>query len=310
MTMPIVDSIVELVGNTPLIRLSKKVADGEAEIVAKAEFFNPMASVKDRIGANMVADAEQRGILKEDSVIVEPTSGNTGIALAYVCACKGYDLILTMPDMMSFERRTLLKALGAELVLTPGALGMHGAVERARSIVAEDDRAIMLHQFENPANPAIHSETTALEIWEDTQGKIDAIVTGVGTGGTITGVARVLKEKNPDFVAIAVEPEGSPVLSGGCAGPHKIQGIGAGFVPDILDRDLIDEVVSVGDDEAMDMARRLGCQEGLLVGISSGANVAGAVRVGRRPEFAGKRIVTMLCDSGERYLSTPLFRDL
>lgn len=308
--MPIVDSIVELVGNTPLVRLSDELTRGEAEVLAKAEFFNPMASVKDRIGANMIADAERRGLLEDNAVIVEPTSGNTGIALAYVCACKGYDLVLTMPDMMSFERRTLLKALGAELVLTPGALGMHGAVEKARSIVDGDDSAIMLHQFENPANPGIHSETTAVEIWEATAGEIDAIVTGVGTGGTITGVAQVLKEKNPDFQAIAVEPAGSPVLSGGAPGPHKIQGIGAGFVPDILDPDLIDEVVTVGDDEAMEMARRLATEEGLLVGISSGANVAGAIRVGQRAEFEGKRIVTMLCDSGERYLSTPLFRDL
>ncbi len=308
--MAIVDSIVELVGKTPIVRLSPEFVGGGAEVLAKAEFFNPMASIKDRIGANMVADAERRGILDEESRIVEPTSGNTGIALAYVCASKGYDLILTMPDMMSFERRTLLKALGAELVLTPGALGMHGAVERARSIVAEDDNAVMLHQFENPANPEIHSETTALEIWEDTGGDIDAIVTGVGTGGTITGVTRVLKEKNPDFCAIAVEPAGSPVLSGGAPGPHKIQGIGAGFVPDILDRDLIDEIVAVDDDEAMEMARRLGCEEGLLVGISSGANVAGALKIARRPEFEGKRIITVLCDSGERYLSTPLFRDL
>lgn len=308
--MPIYDSIVELVGKTPLIRLSADFVEAGAEVVAKAEFFNPLASIKDRIGANMIVDAERRGLIGEGATIVEPTSGNTGIALAYVCASRGYDLILTMPDMMSFERRTLLRALGAELVLTPGALGMQGAVEKARSIVAEDDNAIMLHQFQNPANPAIHSETTAVEIWDDTDGNIDAIVTGVGTGGTITGVARVLKERNPDFRAIAIEPTGSPVLSGGAPGPHKIQGIGAGFVPDILDRDILDEIIGVDDDEALEMSRRLASEEGLLVGISSGANVAGALRVARRPEFEGKRIVTMLCDTGERYLSTPLFRQL
>ena len=308
--MVIHDSIVDLVGNTPLIRLSPELTGGGAEIVGKAEFFNPLSSVKDRIGANMIADAERRGILDSNSCIVEPTSGNTGIALAYVCASKGYELVLTMPDMMSFERRTLLKALGAELVLTPGARGMQGAVEEARRMVAEDENAIMLHQFENPANPKIHAETTAIEIWEDTDGKIDAIVTGVGTGGTISGVARVLKDKNPDFQAIAVEPAGSPVLSGGAPGPHKIQGIGAGFVPDILDGDILDEIITVEDDEAMDMARKLASSEGLLVGISAGANVAGAIRVGQRREFEGKRIVTMLCDTGERYLSTPLFRDL
>ncbi len=308
--MPIHDSIVELVGNTPLIRISPGIVGDGAEVVGKAEFFNPLSSVKDRIGANMIADAEDRGLLEEDSIIVEPTSGNTGIGLAYVAASKGYDLVLTMPDMMSFERRTLFRALGAELVLTPGALGMEGAVEKAREIVDDDEDAVMLHQFENPANPKVHAETTALEIWDDTDGDIDAIVTGVGTGGTITGVTRVLKEKNPDFVAIAVEPEGSPVLSGGAPGPHKIQGIGAGFVPDTLDREILDEVITVGDDEAMEMSRRLASEEGLLVGISAGANVAGAARIARRPSFEGKRIVTMLCDSGERYLSTPLFREL
>ncbi len=308
--MTIYDNIVDLVGDTPLIRLSPDFVGGGAEVVGKAEFFNPLSSVKDRIGANMIADAERRGVLEEDSVIVEPTSGNTGIALAYVAASKGYDLVLTMPDMMSYERRTLFKALGAELVLTPGAKGMEGAVAKAREIVDGDDCAVMLHQFENPANPEVHAATTAQEIWDDTDGDIDAIVTGVGTGGTITGVTRVLKEKNRDFVSIAVEPSGSPVLSGGAPGPHKIQGIGAGFVPETLDRELIDEVISVGDDEAMDMARRLASEEGLLVGISAGANVAGAIRVANRPEFDGRRIVTMLCDSGERYLSTPLFRTL
>jgi cysteine synthase A len=308
--MPIHDSIVELVGDTPIVRLNKVVGDCGAEILGKAEFFNPCGSVKDRIGRNMIDEAEARGEIDEDTLIVEPTSGNTGIALAFVCASRGYQLVLTMPDTMSLERRTLLKALGARLELTPGASGMQGAVDRARQMVEEEPNAIMLQQFENPANPNAHAESTALEIWEDTDGDIDAIVTGVGTGGTITGVARVLKEKNPDFQAIAIEPTGSPVISGGEAGPHKIQGIGAGFVPDNLDTDLIDEVIQVGDDVAMEMSRRLAREEGLLVGYSAGANVVGAIRVGNRPEFKGKRIVTMLCDTGERYLSTPLFRQL
>ncbi len=310
MTMPIYDSIVDLVGSTPLIRISRRFTQAGAEILGKAEFFNPLSSVKDRVGANMIADAERRGIIDADSMIVEPTSGNTGIALAYVCASKGYELVLTMPDLMSYERRNLLKALGAELVLTPGSRGMEGAVEQARAIVEENENAVMLQQFENPANPCVHSRTTAMEIWEDTKGEVDAIVTGVGTGGTITGVAQVLKEKNPDFKAIAIEPATSPVLSGGSVGPHRIQGIGAGFVPEILKRELLDEIIGVEDEEAFEMARRLASEEGLLVGISSGANVAGAIKVGRRPEFEGKRIVTMLCDTGERYLSTPLFRDL
>lgn len=308
--MPIYDSIVELVGRTPIVRLNKVVSDCEAEILGKAEFFNPCGSVKDRIGRNMIDRAEARGELDQDTLIVEPTSGNTGIALAFVCAARGYELVLIMPDTMSLERRTLLKALGARLELTPGASGMQGAVDRGRELVDEHENAIMLQQFENPANPEAHAESTALEIWEDTDGDIDAIVTGVGTGGTITGVARVLKEKNPDFQAIAIEPTGSPVISGGEPGPHKIQGIGAGFVPDNLDTDLIDEVIEIDDDEAMDMARRLAREEGLLVGYSAGANVVGAIRVGRRAEFRGKRIVTMLCDTGERYLSTPLFREL
>lgn len=308
--MPIYTSIVDLVGRTPLIQISRRIADCPAEILGKAEFFNPLGSVKDRIGANMIADAEKRGLIGEGSLIVEPTSGNTGIALAYVCASKGYELILTMPDTMSYERRALLRALGATLVLTAGAAGMQGAVEEARRIVEENERAVMLQQFQNPANPCIHFTTTAEEIWADTEGKIDAIVTGVGTGGTISGISRLLKERNPDFQAIAIEPAGSPVLSGGAPGPHKIQGIGAGFVPEILDRDLLDEIITIEDDEAFEMARRLASTEGLLVGMSAGANVAGAIRVGRRPEFKGKRIVTMLCDTGERYLSTPLFRNL
>ena len=308
--MPIHDSIVDLVGKTPLIRIHSVVGDCPAEIVGKAEFFNPCSSVKDRIGWSMIRRAEQRGEVDEDTLFVEPTSGNTGIALAFVCAARGYQLVLTMPDTMSLERRTLLKALGAKLELTPGSDGMQGAVERARELVEEEANALMLQQFENPANPAAHAESTALEIWDDCDGEIDAIVTGVGTGGTISGVTRVLKEKNPDFKAIAIEPTGSPVIGGGEPGPHKIQGIGAGFVPDNLDTSLIDEVIQVDDEDATEMARRLVSEEGLLVGISSGANVAGAIRIGHRPEFDGKRIVTMLCDTGERYLSTPLFRDL
>ncbi len=308
--MPIHDSIVDLVGRTPLVRLNRVTQGCHAEIVGKAEFFNPLSSVKDRIGANMVADAESRGLIDANTTIVEPTSGNTGIALAFVCAAKGYRLILTMPDTMSLERRALLKALGAELHLTPGSQGMQGAVDFANQLVEENENAIILQQFENPANPGAHAATTAEEIWADCDGKIDAIVTGVGTGGTISGVARVLKARNPDFLAIAIEPIGSPVLSGGSAGPHRIQGIGAGFVPGNLDREVVDEVIKVDDEEAMEMARRLAREEGLLVGISAGANVAGAIAVGMRPEFAGKRIVTTLCDTGERYLSTPLFREL
>ncbi len=308
--MTIYESIVELVGGTPLIRLSASFHQTGADIVGKAEFLNPLSSVKDRIGANMIAEAEAEGKIEEGATIVEPTSGNTGIALAYICASKGYHLVLTMPDMMSFERRTMLKALGAELVLTPGAMGMHGAVEEAERILEERPGAVMLQQFENPANPGMHARTTAEEIWEATQGDIDAIVTGVGTGGTISGVARVLKAKNPEFQAIAIEPEGSAVLSGGAPGPHKIQGIGPGFVPKTLDREVIDEVITMEDDRAMETARQLARREGIFVGISAGANVAGAIEVGGRPEFEGKRIVTMLCDSGERYLSTPLFRDV
>jgi cysteine synthase A len=308
--MPIYDSIVELVGHTPLIRLHRVVGDCPAEILVKAEYFNPCGSVKDRIGANMVARAEADGRIGENTTIVEPTSGNTGIALAFVCSAKGYPLVLTMPDTMSLERRTLLKALGARLELTPGAAGMQGAIDRARQLVEEIGDAVMLHQFENRANPGAHACSTAQEIWQDCDGRIDAIVTGVGTGGTISGVARVLKEKNPDFKAIAIEPAGSAVLSGGEPGPHKIQGLGAGFVPKTLDRELIDEVIQIEDDAAAEMTRRLAGEEGLLVGISSGANVLGAIRVGQRPEFRGKRIVTVLCDTGERYLSTPLFRGL
>ncbi len=309
--MPIYDSVVELVGHTPLLRL-RRVSEGcHAEILGKGEFLNPLGSVKDRIGANMIQRAEERGDLKPGTILVEPTSGNTGIALAFVCAARGYTLILTMPDTMSLERRALLKALGAQLELTSGALGMQGAVARAQEIVAQHaPHAIMLQQFTNPDNPDAHERTTAEEIWADTDGQIDAIVTGVGTGGTITGIARVLKQRNPNFRAIALEPASSAVISGGEAGPHRIQGIGAGFVPGNLDMSLIDEVLTIEDEEAFEMTRRLACEEGLLVGISAGANVCGALRVGARPEYKGKRIVTMLCDTGARYLSTPLFREL
>ncbi|MEZ4460617.1 MAG: cysteine synthase A [bacterium] len=307
--MAIYDSIVELVGKTPLIRLHKVVGDCPAEILGKAEFFNPLGSVKDRIGLNMILAAEADGRIGPNTQIIEPTSGNTGIALAYICAARGYRLTLTMPDTMSLERRALLKALGAELVLTSGPLGMSGAVERAAELVATNPDAVMLQQFDNPANPDAHANTTAEEIWSDCDGHVDAIVTGVGTGGTISGISRVLKQRNPNFKAFAVEPSGSAVLSGQPAGPHKIQGIGAGFVPANFDRSLIDGIVLIEDDEAMEMARRLAREEGLFVGISAGANVAAAIKMGHQPEFAGKRIVTTLCDTGERYLSTPLFRD-
>jgi cysteine synthase A len=308
--VPIFDSIVDLVGNTPIVRLSKVVGDCHAEILGKAEFFNPLGSVKDRIGAQMIRTAEAAGLIGPNTRIIEPTSGNTGIALAYICAARGYALTLTMPDTMSLERRSLLKALGAELVLTPGPLGMSGAVAKAEELRDADPNAIILQQFENPANPEAHALTTAEEIWRDCDGHIDAIVTGVGTGGTITGVARVLKARNPNFKAFAIEPVGSPVLSGGQPGPHKIQGIGAGFVPKNLDLSLIDGIVKVEDEEALNMARRLAREEGIFVGISAGANVVGALRIAEQPEFAGKRIVTMLCDTGERYLSTPLYRDI
>jgi cysteine synthase A len=301
--------VSEAIGNTPLVRLNNLTADAAGEVLVKLECCNPLSSVKDRIGASMIKKAEEKGSIGPDTVIVEPTSGNTGIALAFVCAAKGYRLVLTMPDTMSEERRDLLRVLGAELVLTPGDDGMPGAVEKAEELVEETENAFMPQQFRNPANPQIHRETTAEEIWRDTDGNVDILVAGVGTGGTITGVGQVLKERNPDVQVIAVEPTGSPILSGGEAGSHKIQGIGAGFVPDILRTDLIDEVFQVSDEDAGKMARRVASEEGILGGISAGGNVHAAIEVAEREENAGKTIVTFICDTGERYLTTWLFEE-
>ena len=308
--MSIASDITDLVGRTPLVRLNRLPARSGclAELVAKLESFNPSASVKDRIAGSMVQAAEQAGTIAPGrTVLVEPTSGNTGIALAMVAAARGYRLILTMPDTMSTERRAMLRAYGAELQLTPGNEGMQGALDLARELVSEIPEAYLLQQFDNPANPAVHAATTAEEIWSDTGGEIDALVAGVGTGGTITGCARVLKQRNPDLKVIAVEPAASPVLAGGAPGPHRIQGIGAGFVPSVFDQSLIDEIVGVSDQEAMEVGRRLAREEGLLSGVSSGAAVAAALRLGQRPEMAGKRIVVILASFGERYLSTPMF---
>jgi len=306
------NSIIDTIGKTPLVRLNHITKGLYATIALKCEFFNPLGSVKDRIGAAMIADAEEKGLLKEGTTIVEPTSGNTGIALAFVAAAKGYKLILTMPETMSLERRTLLAMLGAQLVLTPGAEGMKGAIARAEQIVKETPGAWMPQQFNNEANPAIHQKTTAEEIWNDTDGKVDILVSAVGTGGTITGVAEVIKARKPGFKAVAVEPKDSPVISQTRAGepvkpgPHKIQGTGAGFVPGNLHLDIVDEVVTVTNDEAFAMARRLAKEEGILAGISSGANVHAAIELAKRPENAGKLIVTIGCSTGERYLSTAL----
>jgi cysteine synthase len=308
--MSIAEDVTQLVGNTPLVRLRRVTEGAVADVVAKLEYFNPGGSVKDRIGVAMLDAAEEAGLLKPDTIILEPTSGNTGIALAMVAAARGYKLVLTMPDTMSIERRVLLRAYGAELVLTPGKDGMPGAIAKAEELAKSDQRYFVPQQFENPANPAIHRATTAEEVWKQTDGKIDFFISGVGTGGTITGVAQALKERKPDAKFIAVEPAASPVLSGGQKGPHPIQGIGAGFIPPVLDEDLVDEIITVGNDDALDLARRLAKEEGLLVGISSGAAVVAALQVARRPENKGKLVVVVLPSSGERYLSTVLFSDL
>jgi cysteine synthase A len=306
----IAENITQLIGNTPLVRLNRVTDGAGADVVAKLESFNPAASVKDRLGVALIDAAEEAGLIKPDTIILEPTSGNTGIALAQVAAARGYKLVLTMPETMSIERRKLLLAYGAELVLTPGPDGMPGAIAKAEELAKTDQRYFVPQQFENPANPAIHRKTTAEEIWRDTDGKIDIFVSGVGTGGTITGVAQVIKERKPSVQIVAVEPAASPVLSGGKKGPHPIQGIGAGFIPPVLDLDLVDEIITVGNDDSVNLARRMAREEGLLVGISSGAATVAALQVARRPENAGKLIVVILPDFGERYLSTPLFDDV
>lgn len=299
--------VTELVGNTPLVRLNRIARDLLAEVVAKLESFNPLSSVKDRIGLSMIDAAEKAGLVNEGTLIIEPTSGNTGIALAFVCAVRGYRLTIVMPETMSVERRRLLAALGAELVLTPGYRGMTGAIEKAQDLMASNPGSFMPQQFENEANPRVHSETTAEEIWEATKGRVDIFVAGIGTGGTITGVAEVLKPRKPKLRVVGVEPAASPVLSGGQPGPHRIQGIGAGFAPKVLRRDLIDEMMQVGDEQAANMTRRLAREEGILAGISSGAAAWAAIQLASRSENAGKMIVVMFPDTGERYLTTDLF---
>jgi cysteine synthase A len=302
----IFEDITAAVGYTPLVKINK-LGSGKADILAKMESQNPCGSVKDRIALSMIRAAEKQGLIKKETVLIEPTSGNTGIGLAFICAAKGYPLILTMPESMSIERRKLLKMFGAEIVLTPAERGMPGAVEKAEQLVDEKPNAFMPQQFNNPANPQIHRETTANEIWVDSDGKVDVLVAGVGTGGTITGCGEFLKQKNKDLKVIAVEPQDSPVLSGGKSGPHKIQGIGAGFVPQVLNTGLIDEIIQVSNQDAMEMARQLAAKEGILAGISAGANVWAAVKVSHREEFEGKTIVTIICDTGERYISTELY---
>ncbi len=303
----IANFISELIGHTPLLRLNRITQGCKAEVIAKLESFNPCGSVKDRIGFSMIEAAERAGLIKKDTIILEPTSGNTGIALAFICAAKGYPLVLTMPDTMSAERIHLLRMFGAEVIMTPGNEGMTGAVKAAEEMASKDSRYFIPQQFKNPANPKIHRETTALEIWEDTDGHVDVFVAGVGTGGTITGISDVIKKRKPEFKAIAVEPENSPVLSGGRPGPHKIQGIGAGFVPEVLRMDLVDEVIKVSNEDAGLLARRLAKEEGVLAGISSGAAVWAAIEVAKRQENEGKMIVVLLPDTGERYISTWLF---
>ncbi len=307
--MKIANNITDLIGNTPLVRLNKMNTGCYADIVLKLEFFNPLGSVKDRIGFAMISAAEKAGKITKDTVILEPTSGNTGIALAFVCAVKGYKLALTMPETMSLERRALLRALGANLILTPGSEGMKGAIKKANELAASDKNYFIPQQFDNAANPEIHRKTTAEEIWNDTDGKVDFLVSGIGTGGTITGVSEVLKQRKPSFKAIAIEPKGSPVLSGGAPGPHKIQGIGAGFAPSILNTKIIDEIIQVDNDEAFSHAKRLMREEGILAGISSGAAVCAALQVARRPENKGKWIVAIIRSTGERYLSTDLLAE-
>jgi cysteine synthase A len=308
--MKIYEDITKTVGNTPLVKLNRMTEGMPATVVAKLESFNPLGCVKERIGVSMIEDAEAKGLINKDTVIIEPTSGNTGIGLAFVCAVRGYRLILTMPETMSIERRKLMAIFGAELVLTPGTEGMSGAIRKANELASQTPNSFIPQQFKNPANPEIHRKTTAEEIWRDTDGKVDILVAGVGTGGTITGVAEVIKPRKPSFRAVAVEPSASPVLSGGNPGPHKIQGIGAGFIPDVLNTEIIDEIIKVENEDAITTARRLAKEEGILAGISSGAATWAALEVAKKPENAGKLIVVVLPDTGERYISTMLFEGI